>query len=69
MAYSKKGVGDIHYIVDTTDDLNAIENPNMGSTAWVVHTVYHRGEWVPQMLPSAKISAPTGVLQKQTLMQ
>lgn len=67
MAYSKKGVGDIHYIVDTKDDLNAIENPNMGSTAWVVHEAVEymadsKGEWVPQTAPSAEnnTSAPSG---------
>lgn len=57
MAYTKKGVGDIHYIVDTKDDLNTIENPNMGSTAWVVHEAAEymadsKGEWIPQTAPS-----------------
>lgn len=64
MAYTKKGVGDIHYIVDTTDDLNAIENANMGSTAWVVHEAAEymadsKGEWVPQNAPAASNDTET----------
>ena len=56
MAYTKRGIGDVHYIVDTKDDLNAIENANMGSTAWVVHEAAEymadsKGEWVPQNAP------------------
>lgn len=58
MAYTKRGIGDVHYIVDTKDDLNAIENANMGSTAWVVHEAAEymadsKGEWVPQNAPVA----------------
>ena len=53
MAYTKKGVGDIHYIVDTKDDLNTIKNPNMGSTAFVIdkgieYMVDSVGKWWPQ---------------------
>ena len=58
MAYTKRGIGDVHYIVDTKDDLNAIENANMGSTAWVVHEAAEymadsKGEWVSQNAPAA----------------
>ena len=58
MAYTKRGIGDVHYIVDTKDDLNAIENANMGSTAWVVHEAAEymadsKGEWVSQSAPVA----------------
>ena len=64
MAYTKKGVGDIHYIVDTKDDLNAIENPNMGSTAWVVHEAAEymadsKGEWVSQNVAANGGEAPS----------
>ena len=64
MAYTKRGIGDVHYIVDTKDDLNAIENANMGSTAWVVHeaTEYmadSKGEWVSQNAPAASNDTET----------
>lgn len=58
MAYTKRGVGDIHYIVDTKDDLNTIENANMGSTAWVIHEAVEymadsKGKWISQNAPAA----------------
>lgn len=64
MAYTKRGIGDVHYIVDTKDDLNAIENANMGSTAWVVHEAAEymadsKGEWVPQSAPVASDDTET----------
>ena len=59
MAYNKRGVGDIHYIVDSKEDLLDIKIVNMGSTAWVIdeaieYMANSKGQWFPQVPATGK---------------
>lgn len=59
MAYAKRGVGDIYYVVDSKEDLLSIEIVNMGSTAWVIdeaieYMANSKGQWFPQIPTNGK---------------